>query len=160
MNRAQLRALKKRKGKHQGTQRPYPVRPNLAEIQGVFNHIEIMFDQLRTGFVDSMRGKPIMSDGQGGLHEIAPALLGWVELWDRIATKFGFVLDTRPLTILANRLQYDTPLTMDLIEKSQAVIDRCRFMYARLDVYEVRAMVNTQCIGYEMEELKKERMAA
>lgn len=129
-------------------------KPTLADMEGVFNKIDVMFTRIRTGYVDTVNGVPIMSDGQGDLIAIAPALHGWCELWDRIATRYGLILQTGPLTIMANRLEYGTPLTMELIDRSQAVIDRCRKIYAQLDVYEVRSMVNTQCIKYEFENLK------
>lgn len=153
MNRQQKREAAKLSRKKSNFIRPKITRPNLAEIQGLFGHIDIMFNQLRSGYIDAANGRPIMHDGQGGWHEIAPALLGWGDLWDRIANKYKLVIDTQSLTQIANRLQYDSPLTIDLINKGQAAIDHCRAIYARLDVFEVRAMVNEQCRMIEIQEL-------
>lgn len=158
MNRQQQRQADRLKRKPTKPKRAPKVyvrtKPTLADIQSVFNHIDVMFTRIRTGYVDAVNGIPIMSDGQGDWLEIAPALHGWCELWDLIATRYGLILQTGPLTIMANRLEYGTPLTMELIDRAQAVIDRCRKIYAQLDVYEVRSMVNTQCIKYEFEHLK------
>lgn len=161
MNRAQKRLAASISSKQPAMRfKPKITRPNLAEIQGLFGHIDLMFNQLRSGYIDAANGRPIMHDGQGGWHEIAPALLGWVDLWDRIANKYKLVIDTQSLTQIANRLQYDSPLTLDLTNKGQAAIDHCRAIYSRLDVFEVRAMVNEQCRTIEIQELMKEKVAA
>lgn len=157
MNRKEKREAQKYANRSKKPQRqpfkPKTNRPTLADAQGVFNHIEVMFDKLRTGYIDAANGRPIMSDGQGDWLEIAPAILGWVELWDRIAERFNYALDTVPLKLLANKLNYDMMLTMDLIDKAHAAIDRCRAIYYQLDVGDVRDMVNEQSIRMEFERL-------
>lgn len=156
MNRAERRAAEKQRTKPMTKQGGN--RPNLAQIQGVFGHIDVMLEGLaRTHQVLTVRGVPVMSDGQGNLHEIHGAILGWCDLWKRLAERFNFIVDLTPLVIMAKRLGNGVPLSLELVQNAQKAIDRCRAIYARLDVVEVGRMVNEQCRDLEIRELLEKR---
>lgn len=136
-------------------------RPSLADIQGVFGHIDVMFDQLkRTHKVNTVRGVPVMSDGQGDLHEIHSAILGWCDLWKKLSERFNFIVDLTPLVVMSNRLEYGVPLSMERVESAHRAIDRCRAIYAHLDVFAVADMVRQQCQDYEIRDLLAAQLKA
>jgi hypothetical protein len=136
-------------------------KPNLADIQGVFGHIDVMFDQLkRTHQVNTVRGVPVMSDWQGDTHVIHSAILGWCDLWKKLSERFNFIVDLTPLVVMANRLECGVPLYLELVESAHRAIDRCRAIYAHLDVFAVADMVRQQCQDYEIRDLLAEKLKA
>jgi len=155
MNRAERRAASKpqKSTPPRGTNRP-----NLAQIQGVFGHIDVMLEGLaRTHQVQTVRGIPVMSDGQGDLHVIHSAILGWCDLWKKLAERFKFSIDLKPLERMAQYLEHGTPLSLDMVHNAQKAIDRCRAIYARLDVVEVGRIVTQQCRDLEIAELLRKQ---
>lgn len=158
MNRQQRREAARTKtvlrNKRKATQKP-----TLADIQGVFGHIDVMFERLkRTHQVNTVRGVPVMSDGQGDLHEIHNAIFGWVDLWKKLSERFNFIIDLTPLVIMSKRLEHGVPMSMELVESAHNAIDRCRAIYAHLDVFDVADMVRQQCQDYEIRDLLAEKL--
>jgi len=155
MNREQRRAASK-------PQKSAPIRgsnrPNLAQIQGVFGHIDVMLEGLaRTHQVKTVRGIPVMSDGHGDLHEIHSAILGWCDLWQKLAERFKFSIDLHPLVRMAQYLEHGTPLSLDMVHNAQKSIDRCRAIFSRLDRFEVKKMADQQCMDLEIAELLRKQ---
>lgn len=155
MNRQQRRAAAK---PQKSTPTRGSNRPNLAQIQGVFGHIDVMLESLaRTHQVQTVRGIPVMSDGQGDLHEIHSAILGWCDLWQKLSERFSFIIDLTPLVMMSKRLEHGVPLSLELVNNAQKAIDRCRAIYARLDVVEVGRIVTQQCRDLEIAQLLREK---
>lgn len=124
--------------------RPGTTRPHLAEVAGAFALIDAAMRQIASGevFADQ-KGTPIFQ-AEGEWHETAPALLGWVDLWQRLSDKNALGLDLAPLFQLANRLSYGVPLTPEGVEAAQKCVDACRKAYRSMDVFAVKEEVRTQ----------------
>jgi hypothetical protein len=71
----------------------------------------------------------VVRDWEGGWCEIAPALHGWCDCWERIAARMGAALDLGHLRRLANRLASGMLLNLSDVEKASAITNRCRALY-------------------------------
>lgn len=127
------------------------VRPHLAEVAGAFAMIDAAMRQIASSevFADE-KGTPIFQvDGEW--YETAPALLGWVDLWQRLSDKNALGIDIAPLFQLANRLSYGVSLTPEGVEAAQKCVDDCRRAYRGMDVHAVKSEVRTRQIAMAME---------
>lgn len=90
--------------------------PDLHDVGLIFRPIFNLFEQLRAGEVDAVKGRPVFRDWQGQLCEVVPALEGWAGCWDRIAAGERLQLSTEAIKKMAKRLQYDVPLTEEEVD--------------------------------------------
>lgn len=110
----------------------YLVRPREASFAGMvkaFASIDALLASLEHGEVDVEAGVPVMRDWDGGWCEIAPALHGWCDCWERIARRMGAALDLGHVRRLANRLDSGILLSLSDVERARAITDRCRALY-------------------------------
>lgn len=121
------------------TQRPianaiaaFPILPSEASAASMFKafaSIDGLLRSLESGEVDVEAGVPVMLDWEGGWCEIAPALHGWCDCWERIAQRMGDALDLGHLRRLANRLSSGMLLTLVDVARARTIVDRCRALY-------------------------------
>lgn len=127
-------------------------RPSVIQILYIFDPIDRIFDQLDSDgmiHVDT-RGVPVFCDCEGVWHPTVPALLGWIELWERMKAKGRFQLDLEPLHKLCRKLELDTVLMEDDVANAKAVISECRRLFRGMDTVAVASMVRDQQIAIEI----------
>jgi hypothetical protein len=113
-------------------------RPGLHEALVVFEPLYRLFRQLETGEVDAVMGRPVMPEKHGEMVEIAPALLGWSDLWDRMAKAEGLQLDLVPLRRIARKLSAVSPLTESDLEAGKVCLDHTYRAFMRLPPHKIR----------------------
>ncbi|MFK7088649.1 hypothetical protein AAFM71_07510 [Chromobacterium violaceum] len=154
MNRAERRALARAKpAPPPRRHRAGPVRPHLAEVQGCFAPIDHVFDCLEAGEVDVIGDAVVFKSFEDGTWcELAPAMRGWCELWEKLAQHYRLLLDTGPVHALVGKLEREEYLTREEVAAGRAVIDLARRAYMGMDVHEVKGFVRTQQIKIQLEE--------
>lgn len=127
-------------------------RPHIIQVMRIFEPVDRIFEQLEsdgTIMVDS-RGRAVFEDGSGQYHETSPAILGWIELWERMKAKGGLALDLEPLRKLCRKLDLDTVLMEDDVANAKATINECRRLFRGMDTVAVAGMVRDQQIAIEI----------
>lgn len=127
-------------------------RPSIIQVHFIFAPIDRIFEQLEndgTIMVDE-KGRPVFQDEDGTYHATAPAIGGWIELWERLASKGGFTIDLEPLRKLCRKLELDTVLMEDDVAKAKATINECRRLFRGMDTTAVASMVRDQQIAIEL----------
>lgn len=123
-----------------------------------------LFALLKTGEVDTIEGRPVMSmpeldaslrQANTDWVEIAPAILGWIDLWARIAPD----LPTQRLRYLAERLQADKPLTPRLVEQAEAEFEACVARIPAIPAGQISSAIATTQIAWEFEKLPQRATA-
>jgi hypothetical protein len=138
--------------------RPGMRRPGIDEAMVVFQPLFRLFEQLQTGYLDDAAGRPIMQEWDGGYCEIAPALLGWADCWQRIADAEKFEINVEPLRKISRKLALITPLTESEVEAGRAALMATHRAFLRLPVGIIKRHANNEEIAIAIENL--ERMAA
>lgn len=132
------------------------VRPTLPQILEAFRLPDQIFNQLATGEIESIKGVPCFRDLTSAEHvwyAIAPAMEGWISLWQRLVRRYALAIDLRPVEIICRRLDTGSPVTPEEIEAARHVIDECRTSYRRMDVYVVGSLVKTEQIAQQFERI-------
>ena len=111
------------------------------------------------GIVSLWRGKPIFKDFYNEWCELAPAMNGWADCWERISRNQGIDINLEPLRKLARKLDYGTPLTEDDVSSGRAVIDATRSAFVSLPVEVTRAHAVTEQIQIEVDRLNLKEAA-
>lgn len=128
--------------------------PMLHEIERVFAPIDRFIAELRSGEVTcDSTGTVIFKDAEGHWYEAQPAILGFAEVWDKLAQKWALQIDTATLYQLVNRLKYNMPIDPPFVDQLQTSIDGIREAYRRMDVFETKKVVRTEEIRIKFEEL-------
>ncbi|WP_281982074.1 hypothetical protein [Azonexus hydrophilus] len=122
-------------------------KPRLDSALRVFKPVFAAFDQLATGEIETVRGAPVFKDWSGEWCELAPAIDGWADCWDRICRNQGIDINLEPLRKLARKLDYGAPLTEDDVSSARAVIDATWQAYIRLPVEITRSHAQTEEIA-------------
>lgn len=139
------------------------VRPTLPQILEAFRLPEQIFAQLATGEVESIQGVPCFIDrteASGTWYAIAPAMEGWLSLWERLVRRYALAIDLHPIEIVSRRLDTGAPITPEEIDAARRVLDRCRKAYRCMDVYVVGSLVKTEQVAQQFERLGLARMTA
>lgn len=145
MNRAARRA----KAKPQARRRY--VRPLPHEVDMVFFDIDKFFRQLSEGLVDiDEKGVLVHQSLQGEKYQTLPAIMGFMSVWRRMSNHFKLGIDVQPVEKLCKRLEFGMPITPEEVEACKAIIANLRRIYARLNAYEVKSVVNTELIALEL----------
>ena len=131
-------------------------RPSLNDCYQVFAPVDDVFASLEAGEIDSVQGVPVFRDRNGDLCEIAPAIEGWASMWDRLTQGKGIVFCSKPLTKLAAKLRYDSPLTEEEVAEAKAVIEMTRTMYMRLPISVTREYARAEEIYIKLNTQQRE----
>ena len=134
---------------------PASRRPGPDEAWVVFQPLFRLIEQLEDGFVDDAGGRPIMKEWDGGYCEIAPALLGWADCWERIAEAESLALDVRPLRVVSKKLYAVTPLTDAEVAAAKAAIMATHRAFLRLPVGTIKRHANNEEIAIAIENLER-----
>ncbi len=142
--------------------KPHPIIAKIAHetamqlrAQQIARPMRALFDQLATGEVYEAEGEPCMRmppvdkslDDGAEWCAIAPALLGWIDLWSMIAPS----LPTNELGYLAARLQHDKPLTLRLVEKARHQFEATIAQIPKLPAGAIKAGILNTEIKWAME---------
>lgn len=122
-------------------------KPRLDSALRVFEPVFAAFDQLATGEIETVRGVPVFKDWSGEWCELAPAIDGWADCWDRIIRDRSLPIDTAPLRRIAKRLANGVPLVEEDVTSARAVIDATWQAYIRLPVEITRSHAQTEEIA-------------
>jgi hypothetical protein len=119
----------------------------------VFRPIHALYEQLRSGEIDSVRGRPVFKDWQGDWCEVVPALQGWADCWQRIADGEKLSLPMTATLKLANRLSYGTPVGPGDIEASWQEMLATQRAILRIPRKAMGSYMRTQQIADEFSKL-------
>lgn len=95
---------------------------------------------------------PIMRDYDGWC-DVAPAIQGWCDCWERIARYMSKHLDLGPLRRMANRLTAGILLEISDLEKARTVVEKCRQLYFACPIPVRKRAVMEEQISIELESL-------
>lgn len=125
-----------------------PCRPTFVDLMKAFGAIDAMLAKLAEGWIHDIQGAAVFRNpADGGWYEIPAAMEGWVALWERLDARYALGLDLDPARKMIARLRYGAPVPPKLVQQVQALVDRCKGAYRRMDAYEVAAIVKTQLIA-------------
>lgn len=126
-------------------------RPTLVQIMTIFAPADRIIEELEQDGTVSVneRGAPVFED-EGEWHEIAPALNGWIGLWERLIVKCRLSLDLEPLRKLSNKLAYGVELAPSDVAQAKAVIQECRRLYRGMDWRKVASVAMTERIDINL----------
>ena len=117
-----------------------------------------LMDMLARGEVYEIDGRPVMSmpeidqtyATQADWCEIAPAIEGWRDCWQRIAPD----ISTYYLGVLASRLAADKPITPRLVEQARAEFDATVARLVDTPDAVVSSAIRTTEISWEFEKME------
>jgi hypothetical protein len=124
--------------------------PNVVDMLRLFDPIYAVFEQLETGEIESINGKPVFLDFEGIYSEISEAMYGWCDCWKRICNDQGIAFDSEPLRKMAAKLQYGTPLELDDVYQGRSVIDFTKRIFMRTPAHILREHAVTEQISIEL----------
>ena len=118
-----------------------------------------LMDMLKQGEVYEIDGRAVMRmpeiDEQLAARaewvEIAPAIEGWRDCWQRLAPD----ISTYYLGVLAARLRDDKPITPRLVEQARAEFDATVDRLADIPPGQVTSAIRTTEIAWEIEKLQR-----
>lgn len=122
--------------------------PSLAETLHIFKPIIEGIHSLR-GEVDTVAGYPAFIDHTGQLSRIDLALVGWVDCWKRMDPAFN----TAPLSKMAKKLEYGTPVFESDIEDCAACINKQISRFMVLPTERVLHHAMAEQISIQMEQM-------
>ena len=123
-----------------------------------------LMDMLRQGEVYEIDGRAVMRmpeiDEQFATRaewcEIAPAIEGWRDCWQRLAPD----ISTYHLGVLAARLRDDKPITPRLVEQARAEFDATVARIPEIEDGKIASAIRTTEIAWELEKLQTQEAAA
>lgn len=133
-------------------------KPRLDSVYLLFEPIYSLFDQLQSGEIESINEKYVFNLN-GRWCEIAPAIIGWADLWERIGRNENIHFDGSPLRRLANKLSYHIPLTEEELVIGLEKVEETRRMFVSLPVSKIQSHAQTEQISIELERLKLKEAA-
>jgi hypothetical protein len=113
------------------------VNPRMKHALIVFQPVIDLFAELKTGFLDTVNDKPIF-DFHGEICEIAPALEGWSDCWQRISDAENLGIDSAPLKVMAERLNSGKELTENEVADGMKIVIEQFNAYLRIKPYIIR----------------------
>lgn len=128
-------------------------RPMLHEVDMVFGPIDTFIERLATGEVEcDAKGRIFFRDPRGEAYEAIPAVRGFLSVWQRLNDRYDLGMDFEQATKLCNRLEAHMPIQFNEVVSLRNLIDQCRKHYMKMDVLEVKSVVNTELIAIELQQ--------
>lgn len=123
-----------------------------------------LMDMLKQGEVYEIDGRAVMRMPEIDEHlaaraewvEIAPAIEGWRDCWQRLAPD----ISTYHLGVLAARLRDDKPITPRLVEQARAEFDATVARIPEIEDGKIASAIRTTEIAWELEKLQTQEVAA
>lgn len=117
-----------------------------------------LFDTLARGEAFEIGGKIMMSmpDIDAGFAkqaewvEVAPAIEGWIDCWQRIAPD----ISTYHMRVLADRLRQDKPITPRLVELARDEFEATVARIADVEPGRITSAITTTRIAWEFEKME------
>lgn len=136
-----------------------PSEPGILDMKTAFAPIDAMIESLYRGEIDFEGSTPVMADWDGWC-ELAPALHGWCDCWERIASHMGQPLpDLAFIRRLVNRLSAGMLIDVSDIDRAKTTINRCRALYFACPNWIRKAAVQDEMIAIALDELGLRRAA-
>lgn len=129
-------------------------KPRLDSMYMLFQPIYTAFERMEADAIESINGKAVFMAFDGSWCEVAPAMVGWADCWERIGRNEGIPFDGEPLRRLANKISYSIPLTQSDLQTGRAKIEETRQMFMALPVSATKKHAQTEQIAIELERLK------
>lgn len=131
------------------------------QMQRIARPMLDLFDELANGEITVVDGEPSMLmpevDPIAGLADgmewvpIAPALLGWIDCWKRIAPK----LNLQRMQYLADRIRLDKAVTPRLVEQARAEFEGTMVRLRGMPDGEITRAITTTQIAWEFERIQE-----
>ncbi|MBI3146351.1 MAG: hypothetical protein HYZ18_14085 [Pseudogulbenkiania sp.] len=158
MNRTDRRAMAKAQRRQTKPRRrtatPGPRAP-LVKVYDCFASIELVFDELRHGeltfatFGDNE--VPVFYDTDRQVYQLIPAMHGWIDLWQTARDKWALPIELTPVIQLVDQIERDETLSPGDVAAAWGVIETARELYRNMNDADVRALVRTLQIKYQLE---------
>lgn len=130
-------------------------RERLRKAAITFRPILEVIRQLRAGEVDSVRGRPVARDWLGDWMEIAPAMEGWADCWERIARHEALPIDHAAIRKVAKCLANGVPLMPEQVEACARAVQACYDAYLVLPKSVLVAHIRTEQIAIELSAMRE-----
>lgn len=128
-------------------------KPGLDEAFVVFEPVDRLFVELDSGYLDSVNGLPVMLDWDGKYCEIAPALHGWADCWQRISDAESLALNLEPLRRISRKLRSVSPLTQAEVRAGKQAIHDTYRAFLSLPVSKIKNHAYSEEIAIHLEKL-------
>ena len=135
-------------------------KPRLDSVYHLFQPIYTVFERMEADEIECINGKVVFQAFDGSWCEVAPAMIGWADCWERIGRNEGIPFDGDPLRRLANKIGYNIPLTKEDLASGRAKIEETRRMFVSLPVSATKHHAQTEQIAIEFEKLNLIKEAA
>lgn len=129
-------------------------KPRLDSVYHLFQPIYTAFERMENDEIECINGKVVFKAFDGSWCEVAPAMIGWSDCWERIGRNEGIPFDGEPLRRLANKISYGIPLTQSDLAQGREKIEETRRMFMALPVSATKQHAQTEQIAIELERLK------
>ena len=135
-------------------------KPRLDSVYHLFQPIYTAFERMEADEIECINGKAVFMAFDGSWCELAPAMIGWSDCFERIGRNEGIPFDGDPLRRLANKIGYNIPLTKEDLASGRAKIEETRRMFVSLPVSATKHHAQTEQIAIEFEKLNLIKEAA
>lgn len=128
-------------------------KPRLDSVYMLFQPIYTAFERMEADEIECINGKAVFMAFDGSWCEVAPAMIGWADCFERIGRNEDMPFDGEPLRRLANKISYDIPLTESDLVLGREKIEETRRMFMALPVSATKRHALTEQIAIEMDRL-------
>jgi hypothetical protein len=129
-------------------------KPNMDEAFVIFKPIFTVFDEFETGFTDCVNGLPVMQAWNGQWCEIAPALHGWADCWQRISDAESLAINLEPLRRISRKLHAVSPLTPAEVKAGKDAVLATYRAFLSLPVNKIKRHANSEEIAYHLDKMR------
>lgn len=126
-------------------------KPRLDSVYHLFQPIYTAFERMEADEIECINGKAVFMAFDGSWCEVAPAMTGWADCWERIGRNEGIPFDGEPLRRMANKINYGVPLTLEDLAIGREKIEETRRMFMALPVSATKKHALTEQIAIEFE---------
>lgn len=134
-------------------------KPRLDSVYHLFQPIYTAFERMEADAIECINGKAVFQAFDGSWCEVAPAMIGWADCFERIGRNEGIPFDGEPLRRLANKISYGTPLSDTDLALGRAKVEETRRMFMSLPVSATKRHAQTEQISIELERLNLKEAA-
>ena len=136
------------------SQAPMHLPPHPVHAWRTFEPIYVLLDQLQTGSIDAVQGRPVMRAWESNeFVEVVPALDGWICCWKRIVAGEKLAIDLKPMVALFRNLKFGLMLQERHLIQAKDCTDACYQAYLRIPRGRMIEYSRTEQIQIELESL-------
>ena len=138
-----------------GLDAAFPRRPSSSSVIDMINAfapMDALIADLYAGELSYVGPTPVMLDHDGELSEIVPCIIGWTNCLERIARRLDIPLDLGLMRRVAKRLEAGILLDVADLDRTAALVNRCRSIFLASPVHIRKACVVDEQIDIAMEE--------